>query len=918
MDGEEIEEDVEEMEGAKQSIAVRKRNTEVEFGAPGVDIREEIDEEPPALEVDDEDTLPRIRDDDEESDYCETDLELNEDTTDDERDTDERQAYKDICDRLDTIPITRVMDEILTPAGRNITVLDLAHHGIGDRGARAIAKALSSNETLLTLDVSDNGIEGVGGAALARMIGKLPSLTDVNLSENQIGNQPEGDASVALGEMIDQGNLKTMNLSRNGFVDGDMEPIANALKSSTALKVDISHNLLGEVAGLLLGPAIEENSSITDLDLSWNQIRLKGADAIADGLGKNSTLLVVNLGWNGFGDVGAESCSKMLGENKTLEVLTLSNNRIRVTGSSCLAKALCSGGNSTLKSLALQHNELSDEGIIIWLATLRENNTLKTLDLNYVEHSANVNELVHALIDRSHELDVEVVMLKQEEKKLQTRTAAWEAIQAAQAAVEVCQKQKEAAILKEEWEQVGKIIAEHHYCEANFSRLLGAELFQKWQKVVQIPIAAKAHMIKAGQFNLNSRLACAHAVATNPGDRELPVTAAYDGFVNSPGAEDEGVSENEIFFLASYAALSGVVAGTSALTAMWLNDTSLLGSRMRDSFEAFITGAAPTPKIVHSEHQDGGNGSSKVDMHKPGFSCEISVPGVMKAKAAFISAYGPAYFAADHVYTTMRAKHPKDQQVALKAAKETYMNNGGNAAFDPTHEIGENEAIRQAVTTYKKEMRLGKIADGDQESAASSAYREYKSVFGRHTAQHVTTVINLFFEEKLYEAEVARHVSGIETQYTTQVQATKLAASKEAAARKKEHEAERRPDFDLRCDFGLREGEILTSRRDPFDLLHEFLDRHELRYFDLFVSLEKSGNGFLSMSELLVGLDEIGFVVSEDQKIVICEVFFPLADRPSEEEADKVQQDEFGADVVKVEQSITYHMFTNRLFTHMG
>ncbi len=49
--------------------------------------------------------------------------------------------------------------------------------------------------------------------------------------------------------------------------------------------------MLAEQAGVVLGPAIAENSSLKSLDLSWNSIRRKGAKAIADGIKVNITFL---------------------------------------------------------------------------------------------------------------------------------------------------------------------------------------------------------------------------------------------------------------------------------------------------------------------------------------------------------------------------------------------------------------------------------------------------------------------------------------------------------------------------------------------------------------------------------------------------------------------------------------------------
>lgn len=48
--------------------------------------------------------------------------------------------------------------------------------------------------------------------------------------------------------------------------------------------LNLSHNKFAENAGIVLGPAIGENSSIQELDLSWNSLRRTGAIAIAQGV----------------------------------------------------------------------------------------------------------------------------------------------------------------------------------------------------------------------------------------------------------------------------------------------------------------------------------------------------------------------------------------------------------------------------------------------------------------------------------------------------------------------------------------------------------------------------------------------------------------------------------------------------------
>lgn len=58
-------------------------------------------------------------------------------------------------------------------------------------------------------------------------------------------------------------------------------------KASKLEYLNLSHNRFGEVAGLLLGPAIAENTTMKELDISWNNIRRKGAMALGQGIKVN-------------------------------------------------------------------------------------------------------------------------------------------------------------------------------------------------------------------------------------------------------------------------------------------------------------------------------------------------------------------------------------------------------------------------------------------------------------------------------------------------------------------------------------------------------------------------------------------------------------------------------------------------------
>ena len=90
------------------------------------------------------------------------------------------------------------------------------------------------------------------------------------------------------------------------------------------------------------------------LDLSWNNIRGKGAQIIGEALRKNCSLKVLDLSWNGFGDEGVAAVCEALSVNDCLEEIDLTSNRITTQGARAFAKAL--GVNTGLQVVRLGKN----------------------------------------------------------------------------------------------------------------------------------------------------------------------------------------------------------------------------------------------------------------------------------------------------------------------------------------------------------------------------------------------------------------------------------------------------------------------------------------------------------------------------------------------------------------------------------
>lgn len=125
------------------------------------------------------------------------------------------------------------------------------------------------------------------------------------------------------------------------------------------IELDLSH-LVCEAELLILAKALEMNSSLEKLNLSWNQVSDAGAQALGKALEVNKTLKELYLSFNEICDQGAIALGKALSVNKTLTHLHLPCNKINELGAAALAKALET--NKTLKTLVLIGNNIGDTG----------------------------------------------------------------------------------------------------------------------------------------------------------------------------------------------------------------------------------------------------------------------------------------------------------------------------------------------------------------------------------------------------------------------------------------------------------------------------------------------------------------------------------------------------------------------------
>ncbi len=132
--------------------------------------------------------------------------------------------------------------------------------------------------------------------------------------------------------------------------------------------------------------ALAANSSITFLDVSFNQIGDVGAKALA---AANTIITTLNMEGNRIGDEGA----KALAANATFTTLKVSINQIGVEGAKALA------ANETLRTLNVSSDGIGEEGI----KALAANKTLTSLDVRGNEISTEWQEQLDQAIARNNQ-----------------------------------------------------------------------------------------------------------------------------------------------------------------------------------------------------------------------------------------------------------------------------------------------------------------------------------------------------------------------------------------------------------------------------------------------------------------------------------------------------------------------------------
>ncbi|XP_043723976.1 RAN GTPase-activating protein 2-like [Telopea speciosissima] len=249
----------------------------------------------------------------------------------------------------------------LLKSQNSLEQLYLMNDGISEEAARAVCELIPSTEKLKVLHFHNNMTGDEGAIAISEVVRQSPSLEDFRCSSTRVGSEGGFALAEALGTCA---HLEKLDLRDNMFGLDAGVALSKAFSGHAGLKaVYLSYlNLEDEGATALVNALKESATSLEILDMAGNDITAKAAPAIAACVTVKQFLTKLNLAENELKDEGAIIIAKALedGHNQ-LEEVDLSTTLIRRVGARLLAHTVVH--KPKFKLLNINGNFISDEGI---------------------------------------------------------------------------------------------------------------------------------------------------------------------------------------------------------------------------------------------------------------------------------------------------------------------------------------------------------------------------------------------------------------------------------------------------------------------------------------------------------------------------------------------------------------------------
>ncbi|CAG8490917.1 7013_t:CDS:2, partial [Gigaspora rosea] len=244
-----------------------------------------------------------------------------------------RYKYKSKYDKARTLKVTNLMEAL--KINKTLKKLDLSSNYIRLEVGKDLAKALMSNKFITELNLNDNDIVRELSESLIDILINN-NITSIGLRSTKIS--AEMVIKLSQGLKSNKIKLRYLNLSRNEINGDAMEELVEALEENTSLKnLDLSNITGAGQIGRELAKSLEKNRTLKTLNLSNCNIRNGVVNALKKALQTNDTLTDLDLSYNAL---PMNNLMKTLETNKSLTKLNISHRDFHLEEVEALANAL--------------------------------------------------------------------------------------------------------------------------------------------------------------------------------------------------------------------------------------------------------------------------------------------------------------------------------------------------------------------------------------------------------------------------------------------------------------------------------------------------------------------------------------------------------------------------------------------------
>jgi hypothetical protein len=272
-----------------------------------------------------------------------------------------------------------------------VTHLDLSWKNIDDNQAIVIAKIIETNTTIIDLNLAHNNITDVGLEHIANAVRNNMFLRNLDLSGNAFTATGEKIIETILSDLeINNNILALSNIAYKGMITY-LEKIPQDVKNTDQYKIfeQYKHNTSLSLPDLRGNSSIKtdliisylQHETITNLKIdhgaNWNTTQF---EEFLNALSQVETLRSFSIGWFRINDTMADHLGKFLAKTSTLLSITLDHCKIGDVEVREITKEL-TAGKSSLVSLNLPDNEITDDAVGDLIVMIKENKNIAHLGL---------------------------------------------------------------------------------------------------------------------------------------------------------------------------------------------------------------------------------------------------------------------------------------------------------------------------------------------------------------------------------------------------------------------------------------------------------------------------------------------------------------------------------------------------------